>query len=54
MTISNLIDENGRKFSKKVENAVEKVEIARKEPFLPFPLCCQKTCTAETLKPDLV
>ena len=29
--------ENGRKFSKPVENAVEKGEIARKEEFLPFP-----------------
>ena len=41
-------DKNGRKFSKRVENTVEKGEIARYEQFLPFPLCFQKTCTADT------
>ena len=41
-------DENGRKFSKRVENIVEKGEIARYEQFLLFPLCFQKTCTADT------
>ena len=30
-------DENGRKFSKQVENTVEKGEIARNEQFLLFP-----------------
>ena len=39
-------DENGRKFSKRVENAVGKEEIAQQ--FLHFPKCVQKTCTAET------
>ena len=41
-------DENGRKFSKRVENTVEKGEIARYEQFLLFPLCFQKTCIADT------
>ena len=39
---------NGRKFSKRVENPVEKGEIARYEPFLLFPQGFQKTCTADT------
>ena len=38
-------DENGRKFSKRVENTVEKGEIAHYEQFLFFPQCSQKTCT---------
>ena len=42
------------KFSKRVENTVGKVEIARHEQFLLFPQCFQKTCTADTLKPGLV
>ena len=41
-------DENGRKFSKWLENTVGKGEIARYEQFLLFPLCFQKTCTADT------
>ena len=41
-------DENGRKFSKWVENTVERGEIARIEQFLLFPQCFQKTCTADT------
>ena len=41
-------DENGRKVSKPVENAVGKGEIARHEQFLLFPQCFQKTCTADT------
>ena len=41
-------DENGRKFSKRVENAVGKGEIARYEQFLLFPQCFQKTSTADT------
>ena len=42
------IDENGRRFSKQVENAVGKEEIARDEQFLLFPECFQKTFTADT------
>ena len=41
-------DENGRKFSKWVENTVGKGEIACYEQFLLFRLCFQKTCTADT------
>ena len=41
-------DENGRKFSKWVENTVEKGEIARYEQFLLFPQCFQKPCTTDT------
>ena len=41
-------DENGRRFSKRVENTVGKGEIARYEQFLLFPQCFQKTCTADT------
>ena len=40
-------DENGRKFSKRVENTVEKGEIVRYKQFLLFPQCFQKTCTAD-------
>ena len=42
------LDENGRKFSKRVENTMEKGEIARYEQFLLFPQCFQKACTADT------
>ena len=35
-------DENGRKLSKRVENTVEKGEIARYKQFLLFPQCFQK------------
>ena len=41
-------DENGKKLSKQVENTVGKGEIAHYEQFLHFPLCFQKTCTADT------
>ena len=41
-------DENGTDFSKMVENAVGKGEIARYEQFLLFPQRFQKTCTSET------
>ena len=41
-------DENGKIFSKRVENTVGKGEIARYEQFLLFPQCFQKTCTADT------
>ena len=37
-------DVNSRKFSKLVENAVGKGEIARHEQFLLFPQCFQKAC----------
>ena len=37
-----------RKFSKRLENTVEKGEIARYEQFLHFPQCFQKTSAAET------
>ena len=37
-------DENGRKLSKHVENAVGKGEIARYEQFLLFPQYFQKVC----------
>ena len=40
-------DENGRKFSKPVENTVVKEEIARYEQFLLFPQCFQKTYTLD-------
>ena len=40
------IYENGRKFFKWIENTVGKGEIARYEQFLLFPLCFQKTFTA--------
>ena len=42
------LDENGRKFSKLVENTVEKGEIVCYEQFLLFPQCFQKTCAADT------
>ena len=41
-------DENGRKFSKRVENTVVKGEIARNKQFLVFPQCFQKACSADT------
>ena len=41
-------DENGRKFSKWLENTVRKGEIARYEQFLLYPQCFQKTCTVDT------
>ena len=37
-----IFDENGRKFTKRVENTVGKGEIARYEEFFLFPLCFQK------------
>ena len=41
-------EEKGEKFSKMVENAVGKGEIAGYQQFLPFPQCFQKTCTTDT------
>ena len=46
-------DENGRQFSKRVENTVRKGEIARNEQFLLFPKCFQKICTEDTTKQGL-
>ena len=40
-------DENGKKFSKWLENTLGKGEIAHYKQFLLFPLCFQKTCTAD-------
>ena len=40
-------DNDGRKFSKRVENTVGKGEIARYEQFLLFPQCSQKTSTVD-------
>ena len=37
------LDDNGRKFSKRVENTMGKGEIARYEQFLLFPQCFQMT-----------
>ena len=48
------LEENGRKFSELVENTVGKGEIACYGPFLLFPQCFPKTCTADALKPGLV
>ena len=48
------IDENGRKLFKRVENTMEKGEIARYEQFLLFQQCFQKTRAADTKKPGLV
>ena len=42
------IYENGRKFSKWVENTLGKGEIAHYEQFLLFSQCFQKTSTADT------
>ena len=42
------VDSNGANFSKRIENTVGKGEIARKEQFLLFPQCFQKTWTADT------
>ena len=47
-------DENGRKFSKPVENTVVKGEIVRNEQFLLLPLCFKKPSTADISKPGLV
>ena len=41
-------DENGTKFSNRVEKTVGKGETARNEQFLLFPHCFQKTFTADT------
>ena len=40
-------DENGRKFSKRVENSVGKGKIACYKQFLLYPQCFQKTYTAD-------
>ena len=43
-----IFEENGRKFSKHVENTVGKGETARYEQFLLFQQCFQRTYTADT------
>ena len=43
-------DENGRKLSRRVENTVEKGEIACYKQFLLFPQCFQKACFPGALK----
>ena len=43
-----ILDKNGRKFSKGIENTVGKGEIAHYEQFLLFPQCFQKAYTADT------
>ena len=43
-----IFEENGRKFTKHVENTAGKGEIARYEQFLLFPKCFQRTYTADT------
>ena len=48
------LDENSRKFSKRVENTVGKGEIARYEQFLFFPQCFQKACFLEASKVVIV
>ena len=45
---NSMFDENGKQFSKRVENIVEKEEIACYKQFLLFPQCFLKTCTAYT------
>ena len=47
-------DENGRKFYKRAENTMGKVEIDRYEQYLLYPQCFQDTCSADTYKPGLV
>ena len=42
------------KLFKRVENTLEKEEIARDEQFLLYPQCCQKKCTADMYRPGLV
>ena len=44
------LDENGRKFPKRVENTAGKGEIARYEQFLLFTLCFQKNCKNRHVK----
>ena len=39
-------DENGREFSKWLDNTVGKGEIAHYEQYLLFPQCFQMTCTS--------
>ena len=47
-------NENGREFSKLVENTVGKGDIACHKQSLLFPQCFQKICTADMKKPGLV
>ena len=47
-------DENGRKFSRRTENTVEKGEVAHNEQFLLFLQCFQNTCNSDTYKQGLI
>ena len=47
-------DENSRKFLKRIENTVGKVEIARYKQFLLFPQCFQKACFPRASKGVIV
>ena len=47
-------DENGRKFSKQIENTVGKGEIARFEQFLLFPVFSKDFYCKQVKKPGLV
>ena len=49
-----ILDKNGRKFSKKVENTVGKGEMAPYKQFLLFQDCFLKAYTADAYKPVLV
>ena len=47
-------DENSRKFSKRIENTLDKGEISRYEQFLLCPQCFQKACFPGTSKGVIV
>ena len=46
--------ENGRKFSKRVENTVKKEKLVDTSNFSFFPQCFQKTCNVDMYNPGLV
>ena len=50
----NKFDENGRKFSKRVEYNDAKGEIAHYKKLLLFPQCFQRTCTETLEKQELL
>ena len=52
--VNSKFNENGREFSRRIENTAGKRKIACYEQFLLFHQCFQKTCTADTQKPGLV
>ena len=47
-------DENGRRFSKQVENTVGKGEIVRYEQFLLFQRCFPEACAEDMKNPGIV